>query len=262
MRGVLEDSIPELLSMKSYPKQLFYNGNLSLLQHKKISIVGSRKPSQYSKNLTHQLSFALAQNGVCIVSGGAMGIDAMAHLGAGSTNTIAVLPCGIEVKYPSVNKNLLTEIQKNGLLLSQFDVDFRPASWSFVVRNELVVALGDVLVVAEADEGSGSMRSVEFAQKMGKEIFVLPQRVGESSATNKLLAEGRAKAIYDIDAFVASFCGVAHANTFPHAKEDEFLEYCKSNPTYEEALKKYPEKLFEAELSGVLEIKNARVYLL
>ena len=135
-----------------------------------------------------------------------------------------------------------------------------------VVRNELVVALGDVLIVAEADEGSGSMRSIEFALAQGKEIYVFPQRMGESNATNILLQEGKAKAIYDIDAFVASFTQdmeLSHyANKVPHAKSNDFLEFCKMNPTYEEALKKYPEKVFEAELSGFIEIRNARVYLI
>jgi DNA processing protein len=254
--------IAELFSMKSYPKQLFYSGNLDLLKKKKISIVGSRKPTQYSKNLAQKLSSALSKSSVCIVSGGAMGIDAISHLGAGSSNTIAVLPCGIDVKYPSVNKNLLTDIEKNGLLLSQVDIGFCAAPWSFVVRNELVVALGDVLVVAEADIGSGSMRSIEFALKMGKEIYVFPQRVGESSATNILLQEGKAKAIYDIDAFVASFTQNMDISPNPHAKSSDFLEYCKTTPTYEEALGRYPDKIFEAELSGEIEIKNARVYLL
>jgi len=91
---------------------------------------------------------------------------------------MTVLPCGINIKYPAINKNLLCDIEKQGLLLSQFKKDFKATPWSFVVRNELVVALGDVLIVAEAQLSSGSMRSVEFALKMNKDIFVLPHRVG------------------------------------------------------------------------------------
>jgi len=159
---------------------------------------------------------------------------------------MTVLPCGIDIKYPSVNKNLLTDIQKNGLLLSQFEPGFRAAPWSFVIRNELVVALGDVLVVAEAELSSGSMRSVEFALKMGKEIFVIPHRLQESGATNKLLQEGKARAIYDIDEFVSRFA----STELPHAKMDEFREFCKTNPNYDVALAKYPKRIFEAELNG------------
>ena len=244
--------------MKSYPKELYYSGNLELLDRVKVSIVGSRKTSKYSREQTHKLSSALAKAGVCIVSGGAMGVDAVAHLGAGASNTIAVLPCGINIKYPSVNKNLLTDIQNSGLLLSQFKEDDKARPWSFVVRNELVVALGEVLVVAEAELNSGSMRSIEFALKMGKEIFVFPHRLGESDATNELLKEGKAKAIYDIDDFVSRFGTV----DITEVNMDPFLEFCGNNPTYEEAISKYPDKVFEAELNGDIEIRNGKVFIL
>ena len=254
----VQEEIVELKSMKKHPSQLYYEGNMELLKQPKVSIVGTRKPSQYSRNMTTKLASLLSKMGVCIVSGGAMGIDAVAHKGAGSLNTIAVLPCGLDIKYPAVNKNLLFDIEKNGLLLSQFDVGFRATPWSFVVRNELVVALGDVLIVAEAEVGSGSMRSVEFALKMGKKIFVIPQRLGESSATNKLLQDEKAEAIYDIDEFVSRFT----TKPIPHAKSDEFLEFCKTTPTYEDAMKKYPDKIFEAELNGDIVVQNGRVMVL
>ncbi|MCW8895869.1 DNA-processing protein DprA [Sulfurimonas sp.] len=253
--NIVQEKITELSSMKNYPDELFYDGNLELLKRVKISIVGSRKPSKYSRLMIQKLSSSLSKAGVCIVSGGAMGIDAVAHSGAGASNTIAVLPCGVNVRYPLVNKNLLNDIQKSGLLLSQFDADFKVTSWSFVVRNELVVALGDVLVVGEAELNSGTMRSVEFALKMQKEIFVLPQRLGESEATNRLVKENKAKVIYDIDEFVSRF---TTCNDELHV-EDEFLNYCSTNPTYDEALKKFPDKIFEAELSGEIIIQNGRI---
>ena len=251
----LQEEIVELKSMNKRPSHLYYEGNLELLKQQKISIVGTRKPSTYSRNLTTRLASLASKSGVCVVSGGAMGIDAVAHKGAGSSNTIAVLPCGIDIKYPAVNKNLLFDIEKKGLLLSQFDEGFRATPWSFVVRNELVVALGDVLVVAEAEVGSGSMRSVEFALKMGKKIFVFPQRLGESGATNKLLEEGKAESIYDINEFVARFA----PKEISHAKGNEFLEFCKTNPTYEDVMKKYPDRVFEAELNGDIVVQNGKV---
>jgi len=253
----VEYPIEELNSMKSYPSELYISGNEQLLKRVKVSIVGSRKTSKYARELTYKLSSALSKVGVCVVSGGAMGVDAVAHMGAGSANTIAVLPCGIDIKYPAVNKNLLTDIEKNGLLLSQFAPSFRAAPWSFVVRNELVVALGDVLVVAEAQLGSGSMRSIEFALKMNKKIFVLPHRLGESSATNELLKNHKAEVIYDIDLFASRFGSLKEtAEVF-----DEFLEFCQDTPSYEEALAKFPSRLFESELLGEIEIRNAKVYI-
>jgi len=243
--------------MASYPKKLFYEGNTDLLKRKKISIVGSRKPTKYSRMIIQKLSSSLSKNGICIVSGGAMGIDATAHTGAGASNTISVLPCGIDIRYPAVNKSLLNEIQKKGLLLSQFDLGFTATPWSFVVRNELVVSLGEVLVVAEAELNSGTMRSIEYALKMNKEIFVLPHRLNESEGTNQLLSEGNAKAIYDIDEFISSFVGDEELAKIK--KDDDFLKFCNLNPSYEETLKKYPQRVFEAELNGEIVVKNGRV---
>ena len=256
MRGIIEEQIEALACMKKYPQTLQYSGNLDLLKRKKISIVGSRKPSQYTKMITHNLSFALSKAGCCIVSGGAMGVDAIAHNGAKSSNTIAVLPNGLNHKYPAINKNLLTFIEKDGLLLSQFDDDFKATSWSFVVRNELVVALGDILIVSEAELGSGSMRSIEFALEMGKKIYVLPHRIGESSATNRLLMDNHAEAIYDIEKFVAEISGIAKNDK----EEDKFMAFCKTSPTYDEAMALFGEKLFEYELAGLIEIAHGRVF--
>lgn len=258
MMARIEGEIEELYFMKKYPSELYYGGNLELLQKTKISIVGSRKPGKYSRMLIQNISSSLSKAGVCIVSGGAMGIDAVAHLSAGSLNTISVLPCGLNIKYPAINKKLLSDIEENGLLLSQFKEDFRATPWSFVVRNELVVALGEVLIVAEAEIGSGSMRSIEFALKMGKEIYVLPQRLGESGATNELLRTKKAKAIYDIDEFVAKFSNNIEV---VDKKSNEFIEYCKTNPTYEEALKRYSSRVFEAELLGEIRVENGIIRL-
>ncbi|MEA3369772.1 MAG: DNA-processing protein DprA [Campylobacterota bacterium] len=256
--NVVTQRIDALDAMKSYPPELYFEGNLELLKKVKVSIVGSRKTSKYSRELTHKLANTLAKAGVCVVSGGAMGVDAVAHLGAGAENTISVLPCGVNIKYPAVNKNLLTDIQNRGLLLSQFQENERARPWSFVVRNELVVALGEVLVVAEAELDSGSMRSIEFALKMGKEIFVFPHRLGESSATNELLKEGKAKAIYDVDSFVSRFGTIEKSEL----KEDEFTLFCKDNPTYEETLSKFASRVFEAELNAEIEVRNGKVFLL
>ncbi len=254
----ITENIPELSSMKSYPQELNFVGSLELLKRKKISIIGSRKPTKYSREMIYRLASTLSKNGVCIVSGGAMGIDAIAHQGATSSNTISVLPCGVNVRYPAVNKNLLNDIQTNGLLLSQFENDAKARPYTFVLRNEVVVALGDVLVVGEAELDSGSMRSIEFALKMGKKIYVFPQRTGESGATNDLLKKGLASAIYDIDEFVQSFADVK----IIEIKCDDFLEYCKTNPTYEEVLQKYPHRVFEAELNGEISVVNAVVHII
>ncbi|MEA2110536.1 MAG: DNA-processing protein DprA [Campylobacterota bacterium] len=251
---VVHSKIPKLESMKKYPKSLFYRGDLSLLKKNMISIVGTRKPNQYTKQLTFELATKLSSAGVCIVSGAAMGVDAIAHKGAGSSNTIAVMANGLDIVYPQVNRSLIEEIEKEGLTLSQFESGFKATKWSFVVRNEIVVALGDVLIVTQADLNSGTMRSVEFAKKMGKKIYVLPHRHKESEGTSSLLKSGDAEAIYDIDEFVSMF-----SSNESTCKSDTFLNYCMKTPSYEEAVLKFGDRVFEYELDGKIRVDDGFV---
>lgn len=253
------DTIPfqidELASMTHYPKALFYKGSLDILSRPKISIVGTRRPNPYTRLLTYELANKLAQAGIVIVSGAAAGVDTIAHQGAGAENTIAVLPCGIELRYPKTNAELIKSIENKGLTLSQFEPLFEARGWSFVVRNEIVVALGECLIVTEADLASGSMRSVDYALEMGKQIYVLPHRIRESEGTHHLLAQGKAIAIEDIDAFVADI-----SKTARNALEDTpFLAFCRTSPSYEEVLKNFPSEIFEAELMGSIDVRNGRV---
>ncbi|MFZ2891428.1 DNA-processing protein DprA [Sulfuricurvum sp.] len=255
MHTMIEFEVPEFLSIKKYPEKIYYKGNLDLLNRQKVSIIGSRKPNQYTQQMTHHLASELSRIGICIVSGGAMGVDAIAHRGAGSDSTIVVLPCGIDLHYPAVNKSLLENIENNGLSMSQFELSFQATNWSFVVRNSLVVALGEVLIVTQADINSGSMRSVEFALEMGKKIYVLPHRIGDSEGTNRLLSDGKAEPIYDIDTFVGKF-GMVHSKI---DKNDPFVLFCATQPVYEEAVVKFGDRVFEAELAGIIEVKNGRI---
>ncbi|RLA62389.1 MAG: DNA-processing protein DprA [Epsilonproteobacteria bacterium] len=253
----LEKNIPELDTMKKYPSTLFYKGNLNLLKCPKVSIVGTRKPSAYTQQFTHHLAKALASRGVCIVSGAAMGVDGIAHTGAGAKNTIAVVANGLDIRYPAIHANMIKEIESQGLIISQFNAGFCATKWSFVLRNELVVALGDILIVTEADLGSGSMRSVEYALNMGKEIWVLPQRLNESLATNSLLNEGKAEVIKDIETFASRFGKSVQENII----KDDFFYFCQNFPTFDESLAKFGNRVYEAELEGIITIQNGIVSL-
>lgn len=243
--------------LEDLKKELFYKGNMELLNYKKISIVGTRKPNQYTQIKTQELASKLSSIGFCIVSGCAMGVDAIAHNGAGADKTIGVVANGLDIKYPAVNKKLIEQIETKGLMLSPFDYGHKAREYNFVQRNEVVVFLGEVLIVTQADINSGSMRSVEFAKKLGKKIYVLPHRIGESEGTNYLLKTNQATAIYDIDEFVASF-GIIQQNIL----QDDFLEFCKTNPSYDKAVEMYGSKVFEYELLGKIEVKNGIVILL
>ncbi len=247
--------IPELEAMRKAPEKLWYRGNRSLLKKPKVSIVGTRRPVSYTRKMTMNLAATLAKRGVMIVSGAAMGVDAMAHQGAGPSRTIAVVATGIDLCYPAINASLIESIEREGLVLSQFEPESRAAAWSFVVRNELVVALGEVLVITEAEEESGSMRSAEYALMQGKEIYVLPHRLGESGGTNRLLREGLAKPIYDLEAFADRFGFM----TEEVVERDEFFYFCQKNPTLDEAIALYGERIYEEELLGKIAIENGRI---
>lgn len=256
------DTVPQRLfdleSMQHYPKNLHYKGSLELLSQPRISIVGTRRPNPYTRSTTYELAQKLSLAGIVIVSGAAAGVDTLAHQGAGVQNTIAVLPSGIDIRYPKANSELIGMIEKNGLTLSQFEPGFEARPWSFVVRNEIVVALGECLIVTEADLDSGSMRSVEYALEMGKQIYVLPHRIRESEGTHQLLALGEAIAIENIDDFVAHISKKTR-NTIT---DTPFLAFCRTLPTYEEVMNKYPKEIFEAELSGRIDVRNGRVVVI
>lgn len=259
MDKITTSHITEFNLMKKPPEYLFYKGNIELLNKPKISIVGSRRPYLYTKSLTHDISSKLSNNGYIIVSGGAMGVDAIAHKAARPENTIMVSPCGLDFYYPSVNKNLIKDIEGNGLILSSYRNDFKATKWSFVLRNEIVVALGDILIITQADRNSGTLSSAKYALDTGKEIYVLSHRVNESEGTNDLLKKGLAKPIYNIDEFLSNFTTIKKDSNYKN--NDSFLDFCEQNPSYEEAIQHNSTKLFEYELMGKIKIENGHIFV-
>ncbi len=251
--------IKELDNMKKYPKDIFYIGNIKLLKQKKISIVGSRKPNQYARQFTHEIASKLAKVGTYIVSGGAIGVDTIAHLAATPKHTIMVAATGLNKSYPTINKSLIQEIKEEGLILSQFPANEPSRRYNFPLRNEVIVALGDALIVTYADFNSGTLRSVEYALKMKKKIYVLPHRLNESYGTQKLLKKNLATAIYDVDDFIQEFTNTKQLQI---SQKDNFLEFCKTSPTYDEAVLKNASKVFEYELNGLIQVKHGKISIL
>jgi DNA processing protein len=245
--------LPEALKiLPKPPKKLYYTGNPDLLQKPLLSIVGTRRPQAYTKSMTLQLSQRFASIGYAVVSGAAMGVDAIAHKGA-FPNTIAVMANGLDIYYPQVNRKLIASMMEQSLVLSEYEDGMPATKYSFVVRNRIVVALGEFLIITEADENSGTMRSAEIAQQLGKKIYVLPHRIGESEGTRRLLREGMAEPIWDIDDFVSQFGEVLQ-------EEDELLRFCQEIPSLEAVRKRFGDQVFTYELEGKVEIKNLKVY--
>ncbi|MDR2341443.1 MAG: DNA-protecting protein DprA [Campylobacteraceae bacterium] len=252
----------ELLRLKNPPKKLFAIGKKELLECKKIAIVGSRKASYYSKEAVRKLSSILSSNKIVVVSGGAMGIDAAAHIGA-FPNTIAVLANSLDIFYPKINYKLLKDISEKGLLISEHQPTTCATKYSFVLRNRLVVGLCDALVIGEADLSSGSLRSAEFALELEVPIYVLPHRLNESEGTKMLLREGKAKEIENLSDFADTFAGKSlQKNLDILCIGDEILEFCAKNSDLNICLRKFGEKIFEYELEGKIKIADMKVSLI
>ncbi|VAY88307.1 Rossmann fold nucleotide-binding protein Smf possibly involved in DNA uptake [hydrothermal vent metagenome] len=231
---------------------IYYIGNTNLLHRPKIGIVGSRHPNDYAKQLIGQISNKLSNTGICIVSGGAMGIDAISHKNAGTTNTIMVAGTGLDKRYPKINSQLIEDIENNGLVISQFEAGMPSLPRNFAIRNKIIVELSKILIVAYADKNSGTMRSINYALKNDTDVYVLPHRLGQSDGTNDLLQRGLATAIYDVDKFVSKFSKIQKDD----GTIDGLLQYCQTNPVYDEAISQYGAKIFEYELQGKIYVKN------
>jgi DNA processing protein len=202
----------------------------------------------------------LSSNQIAVVSGGAMGIDAAAHTGA-FPNTIAILANSLDIFYPKINYKLLEDISKKGLLLSEYQPTTYATRYSFVLRNRIVVGLCDALVIAQADLNSGSLRSAEFAMKLGVPVYVLPHRLKESEGTDMLLKEGKAKIIENLSEFADNFARRESQN-FSMCAKDEILEFCAKNNNLNTCLKKFGEKIFEYEIEGKIKISDMKVSLI
>ena len=189
----LDYDYPEKLKrIKHPPLVLFYYGDISLLDKKSISVVGSRDYSNYGKRVTERVIAGIIK-GKVVVSGLARGIDAIAHQAAidHGGQTIAVLGSGIDYCYPSENRKLYEEIKKNHLLISEYPFDAMPDREHFPMRNRIVVALGDALFVPQINSYmSGTMISLNLGLDLNKEIFVAPHPLGSETINNQLLNEG------------------------------------------------------------------------
>jgi len=248
----IDFEISQFSILKKTPKEIYFKGDSTLLSTQMVSIVGTRRPISYTKEQTLKLSKAFSSIGYTVVSGAAMGVDALAHKGA-LPKTIAVMANSLDIIYPKVNQKIINHIYEHGLVLSEYPPNTKATRYSFVIRNRLVVSLGEFLIITEADLDSGTMRSAEIAKELGKKIYVLPHRLGESRGTQKLLEDGEASLITDIDSFVSKFGKVLKS-------DDKDEEYFKSTPTLQEAIDKYGDKVYELELEGKIEIKNLKVY--
>ena len=197
--------LARLLELHQVPEQIYITGTLPHITldeygratPKILSIVGSRRHTQYGKNAVEKLISSLQGEDVIIVSGLAYGIDSIAHTSAlkNKLPTFAILGNGINenVIYPKSHINLAKEIiEAGGLLISEYDEDTPPSQWQFPARNRIVAALSDAVMIAEADEKSGTLITARLALELGRDIGAIPGDIFSptSRGTNMLIRNG------------------------------------------------------------------------
>lgn len=178
------------------PTILYYKGNTSLESQRIVGIVGTRKPTEYGKIQCQKLVEQLQPYNALIVSGLAYGVDSIAHKSAvdvGSA-TVGVLGHGLDRIYPASNIKLSVRMIENGGLLTEFTSGTNPDRENFPMRNRIIAALSDVVVVVESADKGGSIITAEFANQYHKDVFAFPGRVGDSlsQGCNTLIKQHKA----------------------------------------------------------------------
>lgn len=204
-----------------FPPVLFYRGKKLSCEKPSIAVVGTRKPTRYGVETTIKLVSQLVKHGFSIVSGGARGIDTVAHKTALQEGgyTIAVLGCGVDIYYPVENRNLFQQIANSGTLLSEFLPGTKPLKENFPKRNRLIAGLAKGVLIIEAGETSGSLITAKWALEMGKEVYSVPGPINSSVSfgCNRLIKDG-AKIVLSVEDILEDF-GVRH-----HPEENSYAE--------------------------------------
>ncbi|MCP4746085.1 MAG: DNA-protecting protein DprA [Desulfobacteraceae bacterium] len=202
---IITQSDPEypalLLQIPDPPPVLYVLGNLGSPVCS-LSVVGSRKATQYGLTATYALCKGLARNRITIISGMARGIDTAAHKAAisGGGKTIAVLGTGLDQVYPPENLKLYRKIAENGAVVSEFPISTKPEPHHFPLRNRIISGLSWGTVVVEAAKRSGSLITARLAAEQGRDVFAVPGNIhaATSQGTHALIKQG-AKLVHDID---------------------------------------------------------------
>lgn len=176
------------------PPLLYYRGAFEPIDKAAVGVIGSRKISRYGRDATHRIVSDLAQAGVTIVSGLAIGVDGAAHqfaLDAGG-RTLAVLGTPLNRIYPARHKVLAEEVVKHGALISQFPMSWEGSSGDFPARNAVIAGLSLGLVVIESGKQSGTSITVGYALDANRSVFAVPGDITRvnSMGTNRLIQEG------------------------------------------------------------------------
>jgi DNA processing protein len=193
------EAYPAPLRELRHPPPVLYATRLSAVTDAETPaavVIGSRRPSEYGRSIAYSLARGLGSAGVPVVSGLALGIDAVAHRACldATGRTAAVLASGVDVAYPRTNRALYGRIRESGSIVSEMPPGARPYRWLFPARNRIMAALGQVTVVVEAAERSGTLITADCAADLGRDVAAVPGQVTSAAAagTNALIRNGAA----------------------------------------------------------------------
>lgn len=176
------------------PAGLYYIGSLPDDNIPSVAVVGARSCSSYGRKTAFALGKFLAEHGVQVISGMAMGIDSSAQEGAlaAGGKTFAVLGCGVDICYPRTSYAVYDALAVRGGIIAEVEPGTKPLAFNFPRRNRIISALSDIVIVVEAREKSGSLITVDCALEQGRTVYAVPGRLGDrlSDGCNYLIAQG------------------------------------------------------------------------
>ncbi len=199
-----DSEYPQQLKNIYYPPLILYIlGTYKQDDAQSISIVGTRKCTDYGKSVTNYFSSELAKQNITIVSGMARGVDSVAHKSAikAGGRTIAIIGSGLDIIYPPENGKLFSEITENGAIISEFPLGTKPDAQNFPKRNRIIAGLSLGTLVAETKENGGAMQTAKFALDQNKEVFAIPGNITseQSRGANILIQRNGAKLVSEPD---------------------------------------------------------------
>lgn len=245
-----------LKEIHSPPYVLYAKGKIPDLNNILIiSVVGTRSCTEYGISATRSICKGLAEKGVITVSGMARGIDsevaasAIKHGG----KTIAVFGCGLDICYPPENRELMNEILKDNLILSEFPPGTAPAPFHFPMRNRIMSGLSQGILIVESPKKGGSMISASLALEQGRDVFAIPGSIfnKKSEGTNYLISQGNAKSVSNADDIISEYL---HRYTFEETDYDTVPAETEiqTNTSFFEDLDGVEKKIASLLLSGPL----------
>ena len=198
--------------LSDVPQGLYCIGSLPDDNIPSVAVVGARSCSSYGRKTAFALGKFLAEHGVQVISGMAMGIDSSAQEGAlaAGGKTFAVLGCGVDICYPRTSYAVYDALAVRGGIIAEVEPGTKPLAYNFPRRNRIISALSDIVIVVEAREKSGSLITVDCALEQGRTVYAVPGRLGDrlSDGCNYLIAQG-AGILWSFEAVMEELDGMA-----------------------------------------------------